>query len=51
MNEPSFERERESCSCLEMWKFFGRRKKRAPADESVADLREKFRLEAVSPEL
>jgi lethal(2) giant larvae protein len=28
-----------------MWKLFSRRKKRAPADESVAELRDKFHLE------
>ena len=31
-----------------MWKLFSRKKKRSPADESVADLRERFRLETVS---
>lgn len=28
-----------------MWKLFSRKKRRAPADETVADLREKFHLE------
>lgn len=31
-----------------MWKLFSRKKRRAPADETVADLREKFHLETVS---
>ena len=37
-----------AADAIEMWKFFGRRKKRAPADESVAELRDKFHLETVS---
>lgn len=31
-----------------MWKFFSRKKRRSPADETIAELQEKFRLETVS---
>ena len=31
-----------------MWKFFSRKKRRAPANESAVDLQEKFQLEMVS---
>lgn len=31
-----------------MWKFFSRKKRRTPADETLAELQEKFHLETVS---
>ena len=31
-----------------MWKFFSRKKKSAPTEETVAELRDKFRLDTVS---
>ena len=33
-----------------MWKFFSRKKRRSPGDETLAELQEKFRLETVSSE-